>query len=80
MRRKSIAFPTPRSPRRSRSSPSSRAALRKTMSDRGVVQLLAEVGTEAVGSASDELDVLTRQRFALCRGIVQGNKALLGGQ
>jgi hypothetical protein len=29
------------------------------------VQLLAEVGTEAVGSTSDELDVLTRQRFAL---------------
>jgi hypothetical protein len=49
------------------------------MSDRGVVQLLAEAGTEAVGSASDELDVLTQQ-FALYRGIVQGNKALLGGQ
>jgi hypothetical protein len=32
------------------------AALRKTMSDRGVVQ---------PGSTSDELDVLTRQRFAL---------------
>jgi hypothetical protein len=44
------------------------------------VQLLAEVGTEAVGSTSDELDVLTRQQFALYRGIVQGNKALLGGQ
>jgi hypothetical protein len=55
------------------------AALRKTMSDRGVLQLLAEVGTEAVGSTSDELDVPTRQRFALYRGIVQGNKALLGG-
>ena len=27
------------------------AALRKTMSDSGVVQLLAEMGTEAVGSA-----------------------------
>jgi hypothetical protein len=35
------------------------------MSDRGVVQPLAEAGTEAVGSTSDELDVLTRQRFAL---------------
>jgi hypothetical protein len=54
------------------------AALRKTMSDRGVVQLLVEVG--AVGSTSDELDVLTRQRLALYRGIVRGNKALLGGQ
>jgi hypothetical protein len=41
------------------------AALRKTMSDRGVVQFLAEVGAE--GSTSDD------------RGIVQGNKALLGG-
>jgi hypothetical protein len=50
------------------------------MSDSGVVQLLAEMGTEAVGSASDELDGLTRQQFALYRGIVQGNKALLGGQ
>jgi hypothetical protein len=57
-----------------------KAAMRKTMSDRGVVQLLVEVGTEAVGSTSDELDVLTRQRLALYRGIVQGNKALLGGQ
>jgi hypothetical protein len=44
------------------------------MSDRGVVQLLAEVRTEAICSTSDELDVLTRQQFAFYRGIVQGNK------
>jgi hypothetical protein len=56
------------------------AALRKTMSDRGIVKLLAEVGMEAVGSTSDELDVLTCQQFALYRGIVQGHKAPLGGQ
>jgi hypothetical protein len=36
--------------------------------------------TKAQRSTSDELDVLTRQQFALYRGIVQGNKALLGGQ
>jgi hypothetical protein len=65
MRREANAFRTPRSPRRSRSSPQLEAALRKTMSDCGVVQLLTEAGTEAVGSTSDELDVPTRQRFAL---------------
>jgi hypothetical protein len=65
MPREANAFRTPRSPRRSRSSPQLEAALRKTMSDCGVVQLLAEAGMEAVGSTSDGPDVPTRQRFAL---------------
>jgi tripartite-type tricarboxylate transporter receptor subunit TctC len=56
------------------------SALRKAMSDPGVVQLLADVGTEAVGSSARELDALTRQQFELYRGIVQANKSLLGGQ
>jgi len=56
------------------------AALHKAMRDPGVVQLLADVGTEAVGSGSAELDALTRQQFELYRGIVQANKSLLGGQ
>jgi tripartite-type tricarboxylate transporter receptor subunit TctC len=54
------------------------AALRKAMRDPSVVQLLADVGTEAVGSTAAELDALTRQQFALYRGIVQANKSLLG--
>jgi tripartite-type tricarboxylate transporter receptor subunit TctC len=55
------------------------SALQKAMSDQSVVQRLADVGTEAVGSTSAELDVLTRQQFELYRGIVQANKSLLGG-
>jgi hypothetical protein len=31
-----------------------------------------------VASTSDELDALTRQQFALYRGIVQENRSLLG--
>jgi tripartite-type tricarboxylate transporter receptor subunit TctC len=54
------------------------AALRKAMRDPSVVRLLADVGTEAVGSTAAELDALTRQQFALYRGIVQANKSLLG--
>jgi tripartite-type tricarboxylate transporter receptor subunit TctC len=56
------------------------SALHKAMRDPGVVQLLADVGTEAVGSNAAELDALTRQQFELYRGIVQANKSLLGGQ
>jgi tripartite-type tricarboxylate transporter receptor subunit TctC len=55
------------------------AALRKAMRDPDVVRLLADVGTEPVGSTAAELDALTRQQFALYRGIVQTNKSLLGG-
>ena len=55
------------------------SALGKAMSDQSVVQRLADVGTEAVGSTSAELDALTRQQFELYRGIVQANKSLLGG-
>jgi hypothetical protein len=44
----------------------------------GVVKRLADVGTEAVGSGPAELDQLTRQKFALYRDIVKGNRALLG--
>ena len=53
-------------------------ALRTAMRDPLVVKQLADVGTEAVGSTSDELDALTRQQFALYRGIVQENRSLLG--
>ena len=55
-------------------------ALRTAMRDPLVVKQLADVGTEAVGSTSDELDALTRQQFALYRGIVQENRSLLGEQ
>jgi tripartite-type tricarboxylate transporter receptor subunit TctC len=54
------------------------AALRKAMRDPDVVRLLADVGTEPVGSTAAELDALTRQQFALYRGIVQTNRSLLG--
>jgi hypothetical protein len=50
------------------------------MREDGVVRRLAEVGTEAVGSSAGELDTLTRQQFALYRGIVQNDKSLLGAQ
>ena len=52
----------------------------KAMREDGVVRRLAEVGTEAVGSSAGELDTLTRQQFALYRGIVQNDKSLLGAQ
>jgi hypothetical protein len=50
------------------------------MRDGAVMARLAEVGTEAVGSSSAELDALTRQQFELYREIVQNNKSLLGAQ
>jgi tripartite-type tricarboxylate transporter receptor subunit TctC len=56
------------------------AAIAKAMHDDTVIKRLAEVGTEAVGSGSSELDALTRQQFELYRGIVQSNKSLLGSQ
>jgi tripartite-type tricarboxylate transporter receptor subunit TctC len=56
------------------------AAIGKAMREDGVVRRLAEVGTEAVGSSAGELDTLTRQQFALYRGIVQNDKSLLGAQ
>jgi tripartite-type tricarboxylate transporter receptor subunit TctC len=55
------------------------SALQKAMRDPSVVQRLADVGTEAVGSPSIELEALTRQQFELYRSIVQANKSLLGG-
>jgi tripartite-type tricarboxylate transporter receptor subunit TctC len=56
------------------------AAIGKALREDGVVRRLAEVGTEAVGSSAGELDTLTRQQFALYRGIVQNDKSLLGAQ
>jgi tripartite-type tricarboxylate transporter receptor subunit TctC len=55
-------------------------ALRTALRDPMVVKQLDELGTEAVGSTSGELDALTRQQFALYRGIVQQNRSLLGEQ
>ena len=45
-----------------------------------MVKRLADVGTEAVGSSSAELDALTKQQFELYRGIVRANPALLPPQ
>jgi tripartite-type tricarboxylate transporter receptor subunit TctC len=56
------------------------AAFGKAMRDAAVVRRLAEVGTEAVGSGANALELLDQQQFALYRGIVQRNKALLGAQ
>jgi tripartite-type tricarboxylate transporter receptor subunit TctC len=56
------------------------AAIGKALREDGVVRRLAEVGTEAVGSSAGELDTLTRQQFALYRGIVQNDKSLLRAQ
>jgi tripartite-type tricarboxylate transporter receptor subunit TctC len=56
------------------------AAMAKVMREPNVMTRLADVGTEAVGSSSAELDTLTRQQFELYRGIVQNNKSLLGAQ
>ena len=50
------------------------------MREEGVIQKLAEVGTEAVGSTPAELDALTRQQFDLYRGIVESDKTLLSTQ
>jgi tripartite-type tricarboxylate transporter receptor subunit TctC len=54
------------------------AAIGTAMHEDGVARRLAEVGTEAVGSGAAELDALTRQQFALYRGIVQNDRSLLG--
>jgi tripartite-type tricarboxylate transporter receptor subunit TctC len=56
------------------------AAFRKAMQSDEVTKKLAESGTEAVGSTPAELDALTRQQFALYRGIVESNPALVAGQ
>jgi tripartite-type tricarboxylate transporter receptor subunit TctC len=53
------------------------AAIAKTMREDSVKKRLADVGTEAVGSSSTDLDALTRQQFDLYRGIVRANPALL---
>ena len=55
------------------------AAIAKALHEEATVKRLADVGTEAVGSTPAELDALTHQQFALYRGIVQNNKALLSG-
>jgi tripartite-type tricarboxylate transporter receptor subunit TctC len=56
------------------------AAANQAMHDAGVVKRLADIGTEAVGSPSAELDAATREQFALYRAIVRDNPALLSGQ
>jgi tripartite-type tricarboxylate transporter receptor subunit TctC len=56
------------------------AAIAKAMKDDGTTKRLAEVGTESVGSTIAETDALTKQQFALYRGIVERDKTLLGGQ
>lgn len=56
------------------------AAINKTMHSDDVTKRLAEVGTEAVGSTPAALDALTRQQFALYRGIVENNPGLVAGQ
>lgn len=56
------------------------AAIGKAMREDAVIQRLAAVGTEAVGSSPSELDGLTHQQFDLYRGIVRNNKSLLGSQ
>jgi len=55
------------------------AAIAKALHEEATVKRLADVGTEAVGSTPAELDALTHQQFALYRGVVQNNKALLSG-
>ena len=56
------------------------AAIAEAMASDEVSKRLAEVGTEAVGSSPAELAALDRQQFALYRGIVQKNPALVKGQ
>jgi tripartite-type tricarboxylate transporter receptor subunit TctC len=53
------------------------AVIAKAMQSEEVKKRLAEVGTESVGSSPAELDALTRQQFALYRGIVQKNPGLI---
>jgi tripartite-type tricarboxylate transporter receptor subunit TctC len=56
------------------------AAIAKAMMSDEVSKRLAEVGTEAVGSTPAELEALDRQQFALYRGVVEKNPALVKGQ
>jgi len=56
------------------------AAFAQTMRSDEVTKRLADVGTEAVGSTPAELDALTRQQFALYRGIVASNPELVEGR
>jgi tripartite-type tricarboxylate transporter receptor subunit TctC len=53
------------------------ATIAKAMQSDDVKKRLADVGTEAVGSSPAELAALDRQQFALYRGIVQKNPALV---
>jgi tripartite-type tricarboxylate transporter receptor subunit TctC len=48
------------------------------MHDPAVVKRLADIGTEAVGSAPEGLDTETRAQFALYQRIVRDNPSLLG--
>jgi tripartite-type tricarboxylate transporter receptor subunit TctC len=56
------------------------SAIAKAMASDEVSKRLAEVGTEAVGSTPAALDALDRQQFALYRGVVEKNPALVKGQ
>lgn len=54
------------------------AAAHEAMADPAVVERLAALGTEAVGSTPEGLDTETRAQFRLYRKIVADNPALLG--
>jgi tripartite-type tricarboxylate transporter receptor subunit TctC len=56
------------------------ADIARTMKDPGVVQRLADAGTEAVGSNPQELDVFNRDQVALYRRIVSDPKLRLNLQ
>jgi tripartite-type tricarboxylate transporter receptor subunit TctC len=52
----------------------------RAMQDEAVTKRLAEVGTESVGSSPGELELETRQQYALYQAIVRNNRSLVGGQ
>ena len=56
------------------------AEIAKTMKDASVVQRLADAGTEALGSTSQELDVFNRDQVALYRRLVSDPKLKLNLQ
>jgi tripartite-type tricarboxylate transporter receptor subunit TctC len=56
------------------------AEIAKTMKDPGVVQRLADAGTESVGSTPQELDMFNRDQVALYRRIVSDPKLKLNLQ
>ncbi len=56
------------------------AEIAKAMKDPGVVERLKSVGTEAVGSTSQELDAFNRAQFELYRRVVQDPRLKLGLQ